>query len=240
LLHELRPLLFVTAWKLLDLVIETEREAATRIAAPAKGWRIKDKVVWIAQTPSGTGEPFVSYPRFWRRLASLYSKLEEPRNAVIHRRYKRASAGGLIPYGVRRRPLRTITIDEIDALVFASYGLAEEVIAGRPDRRRGLAIAWRLGQLRGLTKLAPVAHGAPPGLRRVQVNLERYGRRWRLDLSVIREHLESQSVSSEIADVEAFIPGTKRRFVGRLEDAAAVRYCDFPASKPPSWLKAVS
>jgi hypothetical protein len=46
---------------------------------------------------------------------------------------------------------------EVDALVVASYGLAEELIAGHIDRRRCNAIAWRLDELQGITKLAPIA-----------------------------------------------------------------------------------
>jgi hypothetical protein len=171
-------------------------------------------------------------------VAKLYSNLEDARNAVIHRHYKRSPAGGLIPYGSRRRPLRTIPVDEIDALVFASYGLTEEFIAGSCDRRRCTAIAWRLDQLRRVTKLSPLLGASPPGLRRILVNLERHGRRWQLDLAAVRDHLASQGVSTEVADIEAYIPGSARRFVGRLEDAPAVAQLEFPASRPPSWLRA--
>jgi hypothetical protein len=238
LLEELRPLLFVTAWKLLDLIVETERAASTGTPPPSKGWPIKNKLQWIASAGAPSNEPFASHPKFWRRLATLYAKLAEPRNAVIHRQYKRSASAGLVPYSPRRRPLRTITAGEIDALVFASYGLTEEVITGRGDRRRCIAIAWRFDQLRGVTNLAPLSVGSLPQLRRVLVNLERHGRRWRLDLGAVRRHLESQDVSSEVADIEAFMPGSARRFVGRLEDAPAVERYDFAASRPPSWLTA--
>jgi hypothetical protein len=43
LLDEFRPLIFATAWKLLDLIIELVREATTGTAPPPRGWRIKDK-----------------------------------------------------------------------------------------------------------------------------------------------------------------------------------------------------
>jgi hypothetical protein len=237
LVDEFRPLLFVTAWKLLDLIVELVRQVTTGVAPPGpKGWRIGDKVNWSATNPSGMPEPFTSHAEYWTRLAKLYSRLEEPRNAVIHRRFRRSADRGLVPYGVKRRPLRTISVDEIDALVFASYGLAEEVIAGEVDRRRSFAISWRLDQLRALTRLAPVGSASPPQLRRVLVNLEKVGRRWRLDLAEIRAHLRSQNVDSDIADIEAYIPDTARVLVGRLEDAPLGDSCDFAASKPPTWL----
>jgi hypothetical protein len=104
LLDEFRPLLFVTAWKLLDLIVELVREAATGTAPPPRGWRIKDKVLWTASTRAGSPEPFVSHPEYWVRLAKLYSRLEEPRNAVIHRHYRRSPSRGLVPYGVKVSP----------------------------------------------------------------------------------------------------------------------------------------
>jgi hypothetical protein len=236
LVDEFRPLLFVTAWKLLDLIVELVREATTGVAPPRRGWRIRDKVNRSAGNPSGMPEPFTSHAEYWTRLAKLYSRLEEPRNAVIHRRFRRSADRGLVPYGVKRRPLRTISVDEVDALVFASYGLAEEVIAGEVDRRRSFAISWRLDQLQGVTRLATVGSASPPQLRRVLVNLEKVGRRWRLDLAEIRAHLRSQNLDPDIADVEAYIPDTPRVLVGRLEDAPSGDSCDFAASKPPTWL----
>jgi hypothetical protein len=157
---------------------------------------------------------------------------------VIHRRFRRAGTRGLVPYGVKGRPLRTISIQEIVALAFASYGLGEAVIAGQADPRRCIAISWHLDQLRGLTKLAALGPDAPPDLRRVLVNLQKAGRRWRLDLAEIRAHLRSQQLHADVADIEAFLPGTTRMYVGRLEDAPNAAYCEFAASKPPAWLVA--
>jgi hypothetical protein len=238
LLDEFRPLLLVTGWKLLDLMVELVREATTGQLPPVRGWRIRDKVQWSASIKGGMPEPFSSHPEYWTRLTKLYSRLEEPRNAVVHRQFRRSDDRGLVPYGVKRRPLRTISVEEIDALVFASYGLAEEVIAGKGDQRRDIAISWRLDQLRGITRLAKVGPSSPPQLRRVLVNLEKAGRRWRLDLAGIRAHLRTQDVATDVADIEAYVPGTARVLAGRLEDAPSAGSSEFAASKPPSWLTA--
>lgn len=126
LLDDLRPLLFASSWKVLDLMIELVRELDTGKRPPSRGWRITDKVKFVQTKPRHLPDPFKSYPGFWRRLAKLYDRLEEPRNAVVHRRFKRSSSRGVIPYGIHRRPLRTISVTEIDALVVAAYALAEE------------------------------------------------------------------------------------------------------------------
>jgi hypothetical protein len=68
------------------------------------------------------------------------------------------------------------------------------------------------------------------------VDLEKVGRRWRLGLAETRAHLRSPNVDSDIADIEAYIPGTARVFVGRLEDAPFADSFGFAASKPPTWL----
>ncbi len=238
LLDKFRPLVFATAWKLLDLIVELVREATTGTPPPARGWRIRDKVEWTANKPTGSLEPFGSHPEYWVRLAKLYAKLEEPRHAVIHRQFRRSATRGLVPYGPKRRPLRTISVQEIDALAFASYGLAEELIAGQVDPRRCIAISWHLDQLRSITRLAALGTGSPPELRRVRVNLKRAGRRWRLELAEIRAHLRSQNVATDLADIEAHLPGTGRVYLGRLEEAPSSSFCAFAASKPPAWLVA--
>jgi hypothetical protein len=237
LLDELRPLLFVTAWKVLDLIVELVREISTGMTPPPRGWRIRDKVTFVRTQPGVLTEPFVSYPAFWQRLARLYARLEEPRNAVVHRQFRRSSASGLIPYSVNRRPLRTITPDEIDALAAASSGLAEEVVTGRADRRRCAAIASALDDLRGITRLTQVGASSPPSLRVVQLRLEASGRRWRLDLRRIREHLATQSAADGFADIEAYLPGDTAVYRGRLDDAPEADSVEFAASRPPSWLR---
>jgi hypothetical protein len=128
LLDRLRPPLFATAWKVLDLIVELIRELATG-KSPRRGWPIEDKVKFVRGRPPGLPEPFISYPAFWTRLSKLYARLKEARHAIIHRRLKRSASGGITPYGDKRRPLRTISVMEVDALVLASYGLAEELIA---------------------------------------------------------------------------------------------------------------
>jgi hypothetical protein len=238
LLHELSPLLFVTAWKVIDLIVELVKESDAGKAPPARGWPIKRKVSFVRTKPGRLPEPFVSHPSFWRCLAKLYERLEEPRNAIIHRRFRRSPTGSVIPYGTKQRPLRTITFNEVRALVLASYGIAEELVVGRCDPRRCGAISWQLDQLRGITRLVPTTTSGPPSLRVVRVNLEPAGRRWRLNLKQVREHIASQNYAGGFADIEAYRPGGKLVCRGRLEDAPEGEDIEeFPASTPPSWLR---
>jgi hypothetical protein len=236
LLDRFRPLTLATGWKLLDQIIELAGASAGAAPAPPKRWPIADKVDWSKRAPNPNFEPFVSDRRLWRAVAKLYNKLEEPRNAITHRRYKRGPNREVIPYGRTGRPLRAITADELDAVVFFSYGLAEEVAAGQPNRRRLIAVNWYADQLRALTKHSARSAGAPPQLRRVIVNLVPVGRRWRLDLREIRDHLVVQGTITEIADIEAHLPDDGRYFTGRLEDFPATDAVEFAPSRPPAGL----
>jgi hypothetical protein len=64
LLDRLRPLLFATAWKVLDLIVELIRELATG-KSPPRGWPIENKVKFVSGRPPGLPEPFISCPAFW-------------------------------------------------------------------------------------------------------------------------------------------------------------------------------
>jgi hypothetical protein len=120
--------------------------------------------------------------------------------------------------------------------VYFSYGLAEEVASGTASMRRGVALTWQADQLGGLTRLVARSSGPVPGLRRIIVNLAPAGRRWRLDLAAIRAHLAGQDASTRIADIEAHMPDGSV-FVGRLDDAPTDDAVEFPASRPPRWLR---
>lgn len=236
-LDGLKPLIFATAWKVLDLIVELEMSLNTGRTPPPRGWRIREKVQFVS-SPLGTAvEPLASYPRFWPRLAKIYSRLEEARNAVVHRQFRRIGNGDLVPYSPRRRPMRRVTTADIDTLAAVSYGLAEEVVSGNPDTRRCAAIASRFDDLRGLTKLAAIGTTRTSEVRIIRVNLTRKGRRLELNLEEVRSHLASQTGFVGFADLEAYSTIDSSVYVARLEDAAKEDVVSFAASKPPSWLK---
>jgi hypothetical protein len=231
-----RPLLFATSWKLLDLIVELAGRASGAAPAPGRWWPIRQKVAWVRTTSVPAFEPFQSDRHLWRLAVKLYARLEESRNAIVHRRHRRDTPGAVIPYGRSGRPLRPVSPAEVDALVYFSYGLAEEVASGIASTRRRVALTWRADQLRGLTRLVARSSGPPPSLRRIIVNLAPAGRRWRLDLAAIRAHLTSQDASTQIADIEAHMPDGSV-FVGRLDDAPTDAAVEFAASRPPRWLR---
>jgi hypothetical protein len=235
-LDRFRPLLLATGWKLLDLVVELTGRVAGVTPPPGRWWPIRSKIDWVRTAPVPALEPFLSHGHLWRATVNLYTRLKETRHAIIHRRHRRDASQAVIPYGRSNRPLRAISAAEIDALVFFSYGLAEEVASGRSSTRRCVALSWRADQLRGLTRLVARSTEEPPSLRRVIVDLVPAGRRWRLDLAAIRAHLADQNVSTRVADIEAHIPDGPM-FAGRLDDAPAVDALDFAASRPPAWLR---
>jgi hypothetical protein len=235
-LDRFRPLLLATGWKLLDLIVELAGRTSGAAPPPGGWWPIAHKVVWVRKASVPAFEPFVSHVHLWRVTVNLYARLEEPRNAIIHRRHRRGTSGAVIPYGRSGRPLRPITQNEVEALVYFGYGLAEEVASGTAVTRRCVALSWQADQLRGLTRLVARSSGPAPGLRRIIVDLTPVGRRLRLDLAAIRTHLAGQDVRTRIADIEAHLPDGSV-FVGRLDDAPTEDAVDFPASRPPDWLR---
>jgi hypothetical protein len=235
-LDRFRPLLLATGWKLLDLIVELAGRVSGAAPAPGKWWPIKQKVTWVRTASVPAFEPFMSHSRLWRVTVKLYARLEEPRNAIIHRRHRRDATGAVVPYGRAGRSLRPITPDEVEALVYFSYGLAQEVASSAASTRRCVALSWHADQLGGLTRLVARSRGPAPGLRRIIVDLAPVGRRWRLDLSAIRAHLNGQNADTRIADIEAHLPDGSV-FVGRLDDAPTLDVVDFAASRPPDWLR---
>jgi hypothetical protein len=171
LLDRLRPLLFATAWKVLDLIVDLIRELATG-KSRRKGWPIEDKAKFVSGRRPGLPEPFISYPAL------------------------------------------EATVDD---------GVTN-------------TIAWRLDELRGITRLAPIGPTATSELRVVRVELKPAGRRCRLDLKEVRDHLASQSGFAGFADIEAYLPDTTTVYRGRLEDAPDRESVEFSASRPPPWL----
>jgi hypothetical protein len=115
-LEEFRPLLFGTAWKILDLLLEY---ALDGLAGPKlKRWQIEAKRSH-AKSFAGGLPGLTGTKGIWPRLCLIYDATVEARNALVHRRLEVDASGSFVNLAASPS---TITAVEQEAMQgFALY-----------------------------------------------------------------------------------------------------------------------
>jgi hypothetical protein len=231
--ESLRPIGFAAAYKTLDMLVEHVLRAN---GAPANRLRRFDqKSGLLTSRPTSPPIPLDTHPALWDRLAKLYREFQEARHAITHRRAT-PSGGDLRIYDDQRRPIDTVTSDEIGAFAAAVHALAELVIEGSADSRRVQIVAWHLNALNTRHSLPSLAAIDPrANRRRLQIDLVPADSQLRFDVARAREAIESQ-VGPSLWDLELY--AGERLFAGRWEDVpdkGAITFVFDPAFPPP-WL----
>ncbi len=237
--QKFRPLVFASAYKVLDLVIEM----VARLNVPERRgrWSFAEKVAFVqGPTPATLPHPLDAAPDFWPRYTALYVALEEGRHAVIHRRVKMERDGDLQMYDPEGRPVLTVTAAQTASFALAVWVLREAVVRADGRARRLNSFAQHLDGLTGL-------HGFPEigvkdradDLRIIEDDLESLGgSRWRINAKRIADHMEKQE-SPPFADVvwqAGEHPGW--RFYGaRFEEMPVEDEIEFDERDLPSWLR---
>jgi hypothetical protein len=239
---ELRPLMFGTAWKILDLVVEY----ALPLKSPSGNhWSIAQKVAQARnQTSLTPWAPFAGGDPEWDATLRLYAETEELRHGLVHRDIKRDSQTGALEVIGKRgqnagRPF-TLSADEQIAFCRATHRLIEAVLAGHIEPRDRDDLAFQLAQVHQYSGVAPSPHGQLRWVCEIHIDLEDAGGGWvELDVAALDTAMHGQREAHGAFDLVAYLPEAPgiAPLVGKLEDAPLDRpVMRFRTDDPPAWL----
>jgi hypothetical protein len=229
-LEELRPLLFGTAWKVLDLLLEY---AFDGLAKPnQKRWTIEAKQRH-ARSFDGALNGLTAATSIWERLCLVYDATVEARNALVHRRLEVDSNGSF----VNAASSSTITVVEQEAMQGLALYCSEVALRQTCRTRDELTLGWylnTLANLHGLQLLPSSVEGVPPI---VVVNAEQHESRWVFDAQNAYEKAKSIHPGCTIFDLEIHLQGSTLPPVrGELESAAQNGVRSFDPAVVESWM----
>ncbi|MGH3772386.1 MAG: hypothetical protein ACRDRW_13500 [Pseudonocardiaceae bacterium] len=112
-LLQIRPLLTGTAWKVLDLLLETALDLAGQSPDQKRGWTIKKK---LAHAGLRTGRPSAFTPTVWNSLMGTYVETVELRHSLVHRTVSTDLSGALVGVNESGAAIRPLTAEEQEAL----------------------------------------------------------------------------------------------------------------------------
>ena len=124
----LRPLLFGTAWTVLDFLLEEALAAAGETPDLAKGnWSIDRKRRYAR---AGAGQPATISTDAWQALMLTYAETSELRYSLVHRAaFTDLATQALVGHNRNGGRLRPMTVDEQEAFVRAVLRAAGLVTA---------------------------------------------------------------------------------------------------------------
>ena len=110
---QLRPLLFGTAWKVLDLLLEAALAAASEVSPQKDGhWSIEAKE---KKATAFTAQPQSISSAAWQALMATYAATVQPRHSLVHRAVFTDPAGALVGHDRQGAKLRRVPPDEQEA-----------------------------------------------------------------------------------------------------------------------------
>ena len=150
-LLRLRPLLFATAWKVVDVFVETLMRMDGRVPDQQGGYYIKTKVKALKQ---GLPQPLLAQD-LWLALAEIYENTTELRHSLVHRFVHADPSGALVGHTAAKAPLPPMSAGDQEALVRVACRLGEAASGGSPadERTHRDLTAWlaELAQWHGQT-----------------------------------------------------------------------------------------
>lgn len=238
-LLQVRPLLVGTAWKVMDLAIETALNAAG--LAPRDGrssWEIKDKCQ-RARRHSRKIRPSALPLSSWKALIETYVGTVDLRHSLVHRRAWTDAANALVGVKKNGHSTRPLTVDEQEAFGRSAIRAAEALLATPPDSR---VIADLVGQQAVLASIHKVSlpvdslPARPPAVAVVLDPIKDDPNHYRLPIPTVKIRARRNIPSFRYADLIVRFrdrPGLELR--GRVEDAPH-RVLILDPLNPPAWL----
>jgi hypothetical protein len=166
----IRPLLVGTAWKVLDLLLETALGLAGEVGDGRDGtWTIKRKV---EHANTLIARPANLAPLAWEALMRTYAKTEDLRNSLVHRTVYADTSGALVGVDRAGRQITPVTPDEQEALGRAVLRAAQLVTAAQPDNRVTADLIRQLGYLVGVHGVALPAVALVDSLPQITVIID--------------------------------------------------------------------
>ena len=207
----LLPLLFGTAWKMLDLIVERAWQAQRGPTTPS----IAAKVRRTLSNPTEAAPVVCGDQPVIDRVLAVYRNTVELRHALVHRRVARTADGGLSePSGQQ--------IDKPEVLSFCmiSRRLSESV--GRTiDLRERSELAWQLNRLHRLHGESNLQDAyAPRPVDLVKVAAIDVGGRLTVDVDRSKRKAKRINSGFPYADLQVYLPDLETLVLEcRLEEA---------------------
>ena len=233
---DIRPLLFGTAWKVLDQLCELALEDA-QVPHDA-GWRYTN-VFKVGQAANLQPlAPFNHRPDLWSTIMLTYASTKDLRDSLVHRRLVVDPATGDINrMATPGQPAPTpVTVDEQSAFCQVAAGAVEAVIKGTLPTRRADQLAWSLDRL--TSHHGQQTFGASPVQGVIPRVVVRSSPDLSNDLTLDFTDIESRARAAVQGvshyDIEIRL-SDGRILTGPLEDAPTGQ-ATFPLASPPAWL----
>jgi hypothetical protein len=231
----IRPLLFGTAWKVLDLLLETTLNLNGLKPTSGTEWRIFDKQAQ-ARTNHHTTVPAGLSVQTWEAIVETYARTVDLRHALVHRTAWTDSSDALVGNDKQGRPLRPLSTVEQDAIGRTAMRAAESVI--NPDQRVLADLIRQLNQLHTLhqVQLPPSTSSDQVPTATVVVDPPCDGSiAYELPFTALARVRQSFPTATYIDLIVQFSdrPGLELR--GRIEDAPNTPIFIDPF-RPPAWL----
>ncbi|MFO7684475.1 MAG: hypothetical protein R6V60_00145 [Desulfobacterales bacterium] len=142
-----RPLFFLTAWKVLDLVME--------LALSLGGFTPKkDGIISINEKQKKAREGRGQYPllsddaEVWKRITFLDAETVEARHSLLHRKFKVDRSGSIVGIADRKgMPMLSLTATEQEALCRVAQMVIEIGISQRWNSRERAYLSWSLDRV---------------------------------------------------------------------------------------------
>jgi hypothetical protein len=234
-LLQLRPLLFGTAWKVLDLLLDAALAAAGELSTQKDGrWSVEAKE---KKATGFTAQPQAISTAAWQALMATYAATVQLRHSLVHRAVFTDPAGALVGHDKQGAQLRPVPPDEQEAFVRAVLRAAQLVLAPTPEERVEADLVRHLGLLRAVHHVALPSialSGALPEITAIVDGDAAQPGRYVLDVPALRS--QSPWPDAPWADLIVQLrnrPGQELR--GRLEHAPDEVVSIDPAA-PPGWL----
>ncbi|YCH06394.1 hypothetical protein ACTAQJ_14875 [Arthrobacter sp. alpha11c] len=234
-LLKLRPLLFGTAWKVLDLFLEACFLQAGEQPDQDRGFSIKRK---RDLARNFKGAPSFLPEDIWQAAALTYDATAEVRASLVHRKVYTDPTNALVGHDNGGGRLRPVTAVEQEALVRAALRLSEAAKAHVKDARTDADLRVHFRVLSGLHKVSlsgATASIASIRILTVIVDPEPDGSGYTLDIPHIRQW--NPWPTAPYTDiVVAFRDRPGQNIFGRLEEAPNQLLLIDP-DQPPRWLR---
>ncbi|MCC7256720.1 MAG: hypothetical protein IT467_12400 [Dokdonella sp.] len=207
----LLPLLFGSAWKILDLIVERAWQAKGGPTRP----QIAQKAQRTISHPDETTSIVCGDPQMLGRILAVYRNTSTLRHALVHRRVSRLADGGLVEATGSH-----LSRNEILAFCMLSRRLPE-VVGRTIDARTGSELAWHvnlLSRVHGEQDL-PDAY-APRPIDIVKVAAVDRDGRLTVDMDRAKGKASSVNGGFPFADLQIYLPDRETLAIEcRLEDA---------------------
>lgn len=233
-IEHLQPLLFGSAWKVLDLLVEYAMSLAGHSADRRGRYNIREKVN-VCRAGLQAPLPFGSHGQIWTVLTACYAATAELRHTLVHRRALIVD-GSLIATDDSGRPSGVrISVGEQQAFCRAVQRAADATIGSGLDARNAGDLAYSLDALGAHHRAGPLGGvEAPQRVVVVQMTPEEIDGEILIDIEAIREAAARAVAGERYYDLEVHL-GDGRLLTGRLEEAgmSPVR---FDTVSLPHWL----